>query len=397
MYIETLFEKYAKIRKLQHYSYKRYFHTSIDFNDKLIGIIGARGTGKTTAILQYLESLELPLEKKLYFSADSIALSNIRLYDVADAFSRSGGKVLAIDEIHKYKNYEHDLKEMYDFLDIQVLFSGSSAMQIEHKKADLSRRAVLYRVQGLSYREFLELKLSIKLPSFELAKIVQNHSQIVQEITQKIKPFEYFKEYLNNGYYPYYFENENTYALKLEETINTVIESDLPIIFNIEPQNIQKLKQLTSLICASKPYELNITELAARIGINRTTLYQYIEYLSLGNIFYPLKAKTKNDTLFSKPNKLYLNNTNLNAVYCTNQDIGMLRELFFATHVRVNHRLNYPTKGDFIVDDTYTFEVGGKDKSFQQIKDIPNSYVVSDDIETGFGNKIPLWLFGFLY
>jgi predicted AAA+ superfamily ATPase len=397
MYIEALFEKYSKISKLQHYNYKRYFYHSIDFNEKMIGIIGARGTGKTTATLQYLDSLELPFEKKLYFSADSIILSNIRLYDIADEFSKSGGKVLVIDEIHKYKDYEYDLKEIYDFLDLQVIFSGSSAMQLEHKKADLSRRAMLYRVQGLSYREFLELKLNKNFKSYTLDELLQNHIAIANEITNEFKPFEFFKEYLSSGYYPYYFENQNTYGLKLEETINTVIESDLPIIFNIEPQYIQKLKQLTSLICLSKPYELNITELASRIGINRTTLYQYIEYLSLGNVFYSLKAKAKSDNVFSKPSKLYLNNTNLSSYYCSSSDIGATRELFFASQLRVNHTLNYPVKGDFIVDDKYTFEIGGKDKGFSQIKDMLSSFVVADDIEVGFGNKVPLWLFGFLY
>lgn len=397
MYIEQLFEKYSKISKLQHYKYKRYFYHTIDFNEKMIGIIGARGTGKTTATLQYLDSLSLAFEQKLYFSADSITLSNVRLYDIADEFSKSGGKVLVIDEIHKYKNYEHDLKEIYDFSDLQVIFSGSSAMQIEHKKADLSRRAVLYRVQGLSFREFLELKLSKVFQSVSLEDILQNHTNLAHEITKEIKPFVFFQEYLKSGYYPYYFANQNTYGLKLEQTINTVIESDLPIIFNIEPQNIQKLKQLTSLICSSKPYELNITELASRIGINRTTLYQYIEYLSLGNIFYPLKAKAKSDTVFSKPSKLYLNNTNLNSYYCENKDIGTIRELFFASQTRVNHTLFCPIKGDFLVDSKYTFEIGGKDKSFAQIKDIQNSFIAADDIEVGFGNKIPLWLFGFLY
>lgn len=397
MYIEQLFEKFSKISKLQHYQYKRFFYHTIDFTEKMIGIIGARGTGKTTAVLQYLDSLPLVFEQKLYFSADSITLSNIRLYDIADEFSKSGGKVLAIDEIHKYKNYEHDLKEIYDFLDLQIIFSGSSAMQIEHKKADLSRRAVLYRVQGLSFREFLELKLEREFQSVSLDEILHNHMSIANEITKEIKPFAFFQEYLNSGYYPYYFANQNTYGIKLEETINTVIESDLPIIFNIEPQNIQKLKQLTSLICGAKPYELNITELASRIGINRTTLYQYIEYLSLGNVFYPLKAKAKSDTVFSKPSKLYLNNTNLSAYYCNERDVGATRELFFASQLRVNHTLFYPTKGDFLVDSKYTFEVGGKDKSFAQIKDMPNSFIAADDIEVGFGNKIPLWLFGFLY
>jgi predicted AAA+ superfamily ATPase len=397
MYLENLFEKYHKIAKLQHHTYKRYFLSSIDFNDKMVGILGARGTGKTTSIIQHLNDIDIAMEKKLYFSADSISLSGVKLYDIADEFSKSGGKILAIDEIHKYANFENDLKEIYDFLDIQVIFSGSSAMQLEHKKADLSRRAVLYRVGGLSFREFLELKLEMKFKSFTLDEIVSNHMEIADEITKRIKPFEFFGEYLQNGYYPFYFENPNSYGLKLEETINTVIESDLPIIFNIEPQNIQKLKQLVGIVCASKPYELNISALSAKIGINRTTLYQYIDYLGLGNIFYSLRAKSKNDTVFSKPSKLYLNNTNLSQYYCKNQEIGALREQFFASQVRVKHTLHYPNKGDFLIDEKYIFEIGGKNKSFEQIKDLPNSFVAADDIEIGFKNKIPLWLFGFLY
>lgn len=397
MNLEILFDKYQKISKLQHHNYKRYFYEKIDFSDKLIGIIGARGTGKTTASLQYLESLSLPFEKKLYMSADSISLSSATLYEIADEFSKSGGKVLVIDEIHKYKNYELELKEIYDFLDLQVIFSGSSAMQLEHKKADLSRRAVLYRVQGLSFREFLELKLSQDFPKFTLHELLRDHIAIANRLTSEFKPFEYFKEYQNYGYYPYYFENPNSYSIKLEETINAVIEIDLPIIFNIEPQYIQKLKQLTALICGAKPYELNITELASRIGLNRSTLYQYIEYLSLGNIFYPLKAQSKSDTVFSKPNKLYLNNTNLSATYCRVNSVGMIRELFFAMSLRESHTLHYPKKGDFLVDEKYVVEVGGKDKSFSQIKDLENSFVVADEIEVGYKNKIPLWLFGFLY
>ena len=219
----------------------------------------------------------------------------------------------------------------------------------------------------------------------------------LKEITSQIKPLQYFKEYLQTGYYPFYFESNSNYSLKLEETINTVIESDLPIIFNIEPSNIHKLKQLVAYICASKPYELNLTALAQKIGINRKTLYQYIYYLSLGNIFSRLEAKGKGDTVFSKPAKLFLNNPNLNYCYCQKSEKGTIREEFFLNMSSLDHTLLYPKKGDFLVDECYTFEIGGKDKSFQQIKDIENSFVVADDIETGFGNKIPLYLFGFLY
>jgi len=395
--LEHLFAKSIQILSLQNYEYKRYFFYSVDFNDKMVGILGSRGAGKTTVIIQYLNALEIPQSKKLYLSADSIFASSVSLFEIAEVFSKSGGKVLAIDEIHKYKNFEKELKEIYDFLDVKVIFSGSSALQLEHKKADLSRRAVLYRVKGLSFREFLELKLGLSLQSYSLEMLVVEHIEIASELREKFKPFEYFKEYLQSGYFPYYFENEKTYSMKLEETINTVIESDLPIIFNIEPANIQKLKQLVYLICSSKPYELNITKLSQKIGINRNTLYQYINYLSMGNIFAILRAKGRGDTLFSKPQKLYLDNPNLSFSYCQNSDIGTLREQFFLNMLSLEHQLYYPKRGDFLVDDKYTFEIGGKNKSFEQIKELENSFVVADEIEVGFGNKIPIWLFGFLY
>jgi len=239
--LEKLFKKYQYIhKKISNVTYKRYFFDVVDFNERLIGIVGARGIGKTTFLLQYLDSLEINDDKKLYFSVDSILGYNSTLFDIAEDFSNLGGEVLVIDEIHKYKNFEIELKEIYDFLDIQILFSGSSAIVLEHKKADLSRRAVLYRVKGLSFREFLELKLDIKFETYTLTEVLANHIEIAKEITNKIKPLEYFKEYLRVGYYPFYFETPNTYYLKLEETINVVVESDLPMIYNIEPSNITK-------------------------------------------------------------------------------------------------------------------------------------------------------------
>lgn len=397
MPLEQLHQRFHSIMKLQRHRYKRYFHAQVDFNDKMIGILGARGVGKTTFILQHLSECGLPRQKTLYVSADSIVMSGVSLYEIAESFSRGGGVLLAIDEIHKYANFERELKEIYDFIDIRLIFSGSSALQLEHKKADLSRRAVLYRVNGLSFREFLELKLDRTFSAYELHAVLTEHSEITNQLTSSFKPFEHFQEYLQHGYYPYYFENPKSYGFKLEETINTVIESDLPIIFNIEPQNIQKLKQLVRLVCESKPYELNITGLSKKIGINRTTLYQYIHYLTLGNIFYALKPKTRGDNLFAKPSKLYLNNSNLSHHYCETNEPGTIREQFFAAMLRVNHSLSYPTQGDIMIDDTMTFEIGGKKKSFGQIKDMERSYIAADEIETGFGNKIPLWLFGFLY
>ena len=379
-------------------TYKRYFFESIDFNEKLIGIIGDRGIGKTTFLLQYLQSLSLPLHKKLYVTAEHLGMSNVDLFELAETFHKQGGEVFVIDEIHKVEDFEIKLKLIYDYFDMQVFFSGSSAIKLEHAKADLSRRAVLYRFNGLSFREFLELKTQKSFPHYALEEILADHTEIAFNLSREFKPFEYFEEYLRYGYYPFYFEtSKESFVVKLNETINATIEYDLGYIFNIEPKFSIKLKQLVTLICESKPYELNISKLAQKIGINRNTLYQYIYYLSRGKVFNTIKAKSKGDNIFSKPDKLYLANPNLNFSYCDHSDTGTIRENFFVNQVGSQHNLSYPSQGDFLVDEKYTFEVGGKNKGFQQVKDMPNSYVAADDIEVGMGNKIPLWLFGFLY
>ena len=393
--INELREKYNKISHINYSDYKRYFFKKIDFDNKLIGVLGARGIGKTTFLLQYLK--EFDFDKTLYFSADSIITSDISLYDIADEFSKYGGEILAIDEIHKIKNFELELKEIYDFLDIKVLFSGSSAISLEHSKADLSRRAVLYRFNGLSFREFLELKLNKSFNSYTLENILKNHTNIANNITKDLKIFLYFKEYLEYGYYPYYFEAPKSYKLKVEEAINTVIENDLLYIFNIDISNINKLKQLVKLLCLSKPYELNLTNLAKDIGITRDTLYKYIHYLTLGNVLTRIDVLNSKQSTFKKPAKLYLNNPNLTYTFCSNSEIGTIREQFFINSLNTNHKINYSKIGDFLIDEKYTIEIGGKNKSFKQIKNIENSFIASDDIEVSFGNKIPLWLFGFLY
>lgn len=381
--------------------YKRYFFNLVDFNDKLIGILGHRGVGKTTFLLQYLKNLDLPLSKKLYFSADSIETSDVSLFEIADDFSKNEGEILVIDEIHKFPNFERELKQIYDFLPLKVIFSGSSAIGLENSKADLSRRAVLYRVNGLSFREFLELKTRIYFKSYKLNEILKNNIDIAYEILQKIKPLKLFKEYLKYGFYPFYFENPATYFNKLEETINVVIESDLPFAFGIDVKNTVKLKKLVKLICMSEPFEINITKLAQRMEIDRATLYQYINYLNLGNIFNILKSKAKGDSIFMKPEKIYLHNTNLNYCYCENQKIGTIRETFAVSQLVYFYDLEYPRNGDLIVDGKYAFEIGGKNKDFSQLKEkgkrIKDGYLILDDVEVGGEGKIPIWLLGFLY
>ncbi len=395
--IDTLQNTFLKQLSNVSLKFKRYMHNSFDMDDKLIGILGSRGVGKTTFILQYLKELNLPIEKKLYFSVDHFYALNYSLYEIAQEFSKIGGEVLAIDEIHKYPNFALELKSIYDTFNLKVIFSGSSAIALEQSKVDLSRRAVLYRVNGLSFREFLEFETKQKFTTYKLEELLDNHTQIAYDINENIKPFEYFSKYLQYGYYPFYKQNINLYGQKLNEVLNVVLESDLPLIFKIDPSNINKLKKLLAMLCQSKPYELNISKLSTKIELNRSTLYNYLYYLESGNLTKTIRQHSHGDKIFTKPEKLYLNNTNISNIYCQNQDIGTDREIFFVNQVSHKYSINYSKIGDFLVEDRYIFELGGKNKSYKQVKDISNSFIVSDNIEIGGNNKIPLWLFGFLY
>ena len=397
MQLDELREYQRKLFEVNNFTYKRYFHDTINLDKKLVGIVGARGVGKTTYLLQYLKALDIPFSKKLYISADIITIPS--LFEVANSFSKEEGKILVIDEIHKYKNFEIELKKIYDLLDLKVIFSGSSALSIDNAKADLSRRARLYNVHGLSFREFIELEKGIVLPSFSLDEILANHIDIAYELLQKFNLTLLFRQYIKSGYYPFYFEDKEDYLIRLNETINTVIEVDIPSIFPIDYSSVQNLKKLVRLICESHPYTPNIKELLVKMDMkdNYKGLYRFIEYLSRAKIFTTLKSVTKGDSIFVKPDKIYLNNTNLHYAYCSGSNIGTLREVFVTSMLTQNHTVQMAKKGDLLVDGRYTLEVGGKSKKYKQIKDMPSSYIVADDIEVGSGNKVPMWLFGFLY
>ena len=391
-YQRKLFRKYSSI------TYRRYFFNVIaSLKSRMIGIVGARGVGKTTFLVQYLSSLDIPPSKKLYISADSIPA--VSLFEIAEEFAKREGKILAIDEIHKYPDFEIELKKIYDILDLKVLFSGSSALKIDNSKADLSRRAVIVNVRGLSFREFLEIRDDIKLPVLSLDDIIKNHTDIAYELLDKISLKNRFDEYIQKGYYPFYFEDQDMYLLKLKETVNTVIEVDIPSIFPLEFTTVSKLKKLVYLICESYPYTPNMKELLNKMGMNKAdykNLYRYLHYLDKAKIIRILKPKYKGDNIFSKPDKIYLNNTNLHYAYCEKRETGTVREALFASMLE-GHDLRVHHKADFLVDDKYVFEIGGKSKKKKQIKDTENSFLVLDDMEIGSDNKIPIWLFGFLY
>jgi len=377
--------------------YKRFLYDKIDFNERLIGILGSRGVGKTTILLQYLHGI-FKEKKTLYIMADHPLVLKLGLFTIADEFQKKGGEVLIIDEIHKIKNFEIDLKLIYDsFFSLHVVFTGSNAVAIDNAKADLSRRTIIYRLPVLSFREFLELETNEKFEAIPLKEILENHISHAVEILSKIKPFAYFEDYLKKGAYPFYKTSKNSYIQKLLNASMQIIETDLPMIYAIDHDKINSLKKMMIMLCQSEPYDINISKLCGAVELNQRTLYKYLGILQAAGLIRILGAKSNGISIISKPEKLYLDNTNLFSIFCDNPKAGTLRETFFASSVSYEHNINYPKSADFILDEKFTFEVGGKNKNFKQLKDAEQGFVVADDIEIGIDNKIPLWLFGFIY
>ncbi len=395
--IQQLLQLSNQIQAQQVPEYKRFLYNQIDFNERLIGIIGARGAGKTTLLLQYLK-YEMNTQDTLYIIADHPTVVQQGLFTIADDFQKLGGKVLIVDEIHKLKNFETDLKLIYDsFFDLQVLFTGSSAVAIDNSKADLSRRAVIYRLPVLSFREYLELETAQTMQTYTLQELLSEHTRIASNIVSKLKPLKYLSDYLKKGAYPFYRNSQESYLQKLLSTSMQVLETDLPAIYNIEYDKINALKKMMVMLCQSEPFDINISKLCGAVELNQRTLYKYLGILQASGLIRILGAKSNGISIISKPEKLYLDNTNLFSVFCESPKEGTVRETFFASQVSYKHTLNYPKQGDFIVDEKFIFEIGGAGKSNTQIKKAAQGYVVADNIEIGAFDTVPLWLFGFLY
>jgi predicted AAA+ superfamily ATPase len=398
--LENLRKLEKRILKENSSDYKRYLYQRIDFGSQMIGIVGSRGVGKTTILLQYLKELKATSEshKSLYFSYDYPTNIDIKLIELAEEFTKVGGEYLLIDEIHKYDRFALDLKAIYDFYPkLKVLFTGSCSVSIYNSQADLSRRVVLYSMNGLSYREFLDMKLGVKLPSFNLEDILANHIQIADSLSEYFLPLEYMQEYLTFGYYPFYFKDQNQYLRQLNAVINQTIDIDLVSLGLVKASFTNKLKKLLLIISESNPFELNITKVATNIEVSRNTLYAYLHHLDRGGLLNIVGSSKKGISKLSKPEKLYLNNTNLFYTFATEPKIGTIRETYFVSQIKSLYNIEVSDRGDFVVNGKYIFEVGGEGKSFSQIKDLENSYLVIDTDTTENKYKIPLWLFGFLY
>ena len=362
-------------------------------------IKGARGVGKTTLLLQYAR-LKIPKDKTvLYVSLDDLFFLSNNLYQLAEEFYKDNGSYLLLDEVHKYPNWSRELKLIYDdFPDLQLLVTSSSLLEIYKSESDLSRRAVTYPLKELSFREFLYFEKNISFPVYSLNDILVRHIDISYEITAKIKPIHEFKKYLQYGMYPYFLEGKKMFQEKLLQTINLTLETDLPAVERVDFEHIVKIKKLLFAIASSAPFTPNITKLSERTGISRSALLKALHYLEKARLINLVNKNNKGISILSKPDKIFINNPNLQLALSTSEpNMGSIRESFFVHQLKALHKINLAMKGDFIVDDTFTFEIGGKNKTNYQIKDVVNAYIVRDDFENGFKNYIPLWLFGFLY
>ena len=398
--MEELFNRYQRISQKIQTDFVRSFMQEVNWNARLIGIKGARGVGKTTLILQYLKiNFTDNRALTLYVSLDSFAFRGKTLLGLADEFVRNGGKHLFLDEVHKYPNWAQELKNIYDdYSELQIVFTGSSLLEILNSRADLSRRVVIYHMQGLSFREFIMLETGIYFAPLTLESILKDHLLLAGLINAKIKVFPHFEKYLKQGYYPFYREELDLYEHRVEEVINMMLEIELPLLRGMDIGLVPKIKQLLVIISESVPFVPNIVNLSQKIEIHRTTLMSYLFYLQELGLTYHLLKEARGSVRLQKPAKIYLENTNLMYVLSSfSANRGNVRETFFANQVGYKHKISFHEKTDFLVDNTYAFEIGGKDKSKKQITGIENAYIVSDEIEYGYQNKIPIWLFGFLY
>ena len=389
--MQTLFEYSNRLISNVDKKFTRYLYNTIHWENRLIGIVGPRGVGKTTLVLQYIKN-NLDVRHTLYVSAEDFYFAKHRLSDLASDFVKWGGKYLFIDEIHKYPDWSNELKLIYDYHNhLKVVFTGSSVLDLKKGSADLSRRAVLYNLQGLSFREYLMLFHQIEVPVFNLNEIL-NHQV---KVPQMAHPLPLFADYLKRGYYPFALEPD--FDLKLLQVVHQTLESDIPVYAGMNVSKGRELKQLMAIIAESVPFKPNMTKISEILAISRNVIADYLLYMEEAGMLAQLRDDTKGIRGLGKINKVYLDNTNLVYILAGgNANKGNIRETFFLNQCRVHHQIVSSNLADFKMEDK-DFEVGGKNKGLKQIKTAENGFLVKDDIETGFFNTIPLWHFGLMY
>jgi len=397
--MEILLEQSARLLNYTSLDFKRYLHGDINWKERLIGIKGARGVGKTTLLLQHLKELSLPASKAAYFAMDDLYFSGHSLKETADTFYKQGGRALALDEVHKYPGWSGEIKNLYDFYpDLQIFFTGSSIIDISKEEGDLSRRALLYDLPGLSFREYLIMKGVANLPVLSLYEILHQPESYGKFLDSSFRPLEYFADYVKHGYYPFGIRNPESLYQRLNQVVRTIVEIDMAELPTFDIRNAKKMLQLIEVIAGQVPFKPNIKELGEKTQIHRNSINAYLHYLKQAKIISLLYPAGKSTATLQKPEKIFLQNTTLLfALAKESANSGSVRETFFQSMVSPKHKLEAPKKGDFFVDSQYTVEIGGSTKKKQQIKFAPNSWVVKDGIETGSKEILPLWAFGFLY
>lgn len=389
--MEQLQITFSKLLKETSTSFHRYMYTRINWDARMIGLMGPRGIGKTTLVLQHCKE-QLPRKETLYVQAEDFYFASHRLVELADTFVKMGGKYLIIDEIHKYKDWSRELKLIYDYhSELHVVFTGSSVLDIAKGAYDLSRRALMYEMQGLSYREYLELFHDIHFPICTLQQLLQQEV----EIPDGFLPLQYFSDYLQRGYYPFSNDDIRQY---IQQVVNATIDTDIPQYADLSIATARKLKRLLAIIAQSAPFKPNMSQIGGQLEISRNNVADLCAYLEKAGLIGQLRTSTGGIQGLGKVDKVYLDNPNLiYALGSPNTEIGTVRETFFFNQTHFLFPVTVSPISDFLIDGKYTFEVGGKKKKQRQLQDIADGYVVKDDIETGYGNIIPLWMFGMLY
>lgn len=398
--MDTLFKKHRTLISQTNTGIVREIMKSVNWEKQLVSIRGSRGVGKTTLMRQYIKQMYgVNAGEALYCVMDSMYFTSHTLMEVAERFHLMGGKHLFLDEVHKYPTWSKELKEIIDLWpDMKITFTGSSLLQILNADADLSRRVLSYDMAGLSFREYLRFYKNIELPVHTLKEVLEDADAVCDEVCKVCHPQPLFEEYLRAGYYPFYDGDEQEYYSRIENVVSFIIDQEMTQLCGVEPAYTRKLKAMMLFLANNVPYDVNIAKLASYLELNKNTVLSYLSSMQKAELLHLLYADNKSVTKMQKPDKIYVHNPNMLCALSSNLNVGTLRECFVVNQLSVGHTVEYgKTQGDFLIDGKITVEVGGQDKSFDQIADIPNSYILADSMEFPIGKKLPLWVVGLLY